>query len=233
MTDAVERHVEPGSAVWWTAHRERLARRGPRAGGLTIERIVDEAIALVDAEGLDALTVRALTGRLGTSSATLYRHVAGVDELAVLVIDRVLGEVELPDPSLDPRARVVALSVEFRRVLQAHPAIVNGLRSGPLQGPNALRGASNGLASLLESGYEPAIAVTAYLALIDYVLGSVFFDSASPHHGQFSTDHFDVEGSPTSQLEEHRQLLVDASSDTVFLAAVNALLDGLSVESTP
>jgi AcrR family transcriptional regulator len=53
-----------------------LERRRPRVDGLTIERVVDEALALVDSEGLDALTVRGLAARFDTSSATLYRHVA-------------------------------------------------------------------------------------------------------------------------------------------------------------
>src|SRR5436853_107267 len=63
----------------------RLARRRPRSEGLTIERIIDEALALVDEEGLDALTVRRLATRLDTGSATLYRHVASRTELLVLM----------------------------------------------------------------------------------------------------------------------------------------------------
>ena len=71
-----------------------------------------EALALVDAEGMDALTVRALATRLGTGSSTSTRHVASRDELLVLLVDAVLGEVRLPDPELPGRVRVEQLSGE-------------------------------------------------------------------------------------------------------------------------
>jgi AcrR family transcriptional regulator len=175
--------TEPGSAAWWAAHADRLARRRPRTGGLTIERIVEAAVEIIDAHGLEALTVRNLAARFETSSATLYRHVASVEELRVLVIDRVLGEVELPEPSLPAREKVVWLAVELRRVLVAHSEVVPALRAAPLLGPNAQRGAEAGYGCLLEMGFPEEIAVPAYLALIDFVLGSVFFDSATGGHG--------------------------------------------------
>ena len=87
----------PGSQAWWEAHEERLGRRRPRQDGLTVERILAEALDLVDREGLDALTVRALAARFDTSSATLYRHVDSRDELLVLLVDHVLGEIKLPE----------------------------------------------------------------------------------------------------------------------------------------
>lgn len=217
--------AEPGSARWWAAHLDRLRRRRPRAGGLTVERVADEAIRLVDADGIEALTVRELTARLGTSSATLYRHVASVDELLVLVIDRVLGEIELPAPALGGRERVVRLSLEFRRVLREHPGVVPALRAAPLLGPNAMRCASNGLANLIDAGYAPKVAVPAYLALIDYVLGSVFFDTAGMG-ARSGVSRRDVAG---SELERHRAHFEGVSSDQVFRFGLEAFLDGLDV----
>lgn len=175
---------EPGSAEWWAGHADRLARRRPRAGGLTIERIVDAAVEIIDEQGLDALTVRNLAARFGTSSATLYRHVASVEELRVLVIDRVLGEVRPPATHLAPRDKVTWLGLELRRVLAAHPEVVPALRAAPLLGPNAQSGAELGFACLLEMGFAEEVAIPAYMALVDFVLGSVFFDSASGSHGR-------------------------------------------------
>lgn len=223
MSEADVDTPEIGSAAWWAAYDERLSRRRPRAGGLTVEQILDEAIELLDAAGLEGLTVRELTGRLGTSSASLYRHVASVDELLVLVIDRVLGEVRPPDPGLAPRARVIELSLEFRRVLRRHPGVVPALRAAPLLGPNAMRGASSGLTSLLESGLEPGVAVAGYLALIDYVLGSVFFDT--PSVGERARAASEAQLDP--ELEPHRRLFAQVQSDNVFRIAIEAFLDGL------
>ena len=192
--------TEPGSAAWWAAHADRLARRRPRTGGLTIERIVEAAVEIIDAHGLEALTVRNLAARFETSSATLYRHVASVEDLRVLVIDRVLGEVQPPAPDLPPREKVTTLGLELRRVLAAHPEVVPALRAAPLLGPNAQRGAELGFACLLEMGFAEEVAIPAYLALVDFVLGSVFFDSASGGHGRDDGRHGDLTGDDVARF---------------------------------
>jgi hypothetical protein len=66
----------------------------------------------------------------------------------------VLGEIQMPDPSLDGRTKCVELSCEFRRVLLAHPNVIDALRAAPLMGPNAVRAAEAGLSNLLEYGYR-------------------------------------------------------------------------------
>ncbi|MDZ7674055.1 MAG: TetR/AcrR family transcriptional regulator C-terminal domain-containing protein [Acidimicrobiales bacterium] len=219
----MEEGHEPGSAEWWAAHAERLERRRPRAGGLTVERVVDEALELVDEAGLGALTVRRLAARLETSSATLYRHVASVDELSVLVVDRVLGEVEIPDVGDPARDRVVALAGELRRVLRRHPNVVPALPAAPLLGPNAMAGASAGLEALLDTGLAAVVAVPGYLAMIDFVLGSVFFDtggSAERHAERVGEDAFQ----DTPELDRvHR--------NDVFDLAIDAFLDGLEAQA--
>jgi AcrR family transcriptional regulator len=200
----------PGSAAWWRRHEERLARRRPHTDGLTLEVVLAEALALVDAEGLDALTVRALAARLGTGSSTLYRHVASREELLVLLVDAVLGEVRLPDPALPGRVRVEQLSAELRRVLRSHPHVVPALSGSPILGPNATRASACGLDNLLAAGHPPDRARTAYLALLDYVLGSVAFDAAAGDaHGS---------SSPPS---------ADSGSDDVFAFGLRTFLDGL------
>ena len=134
---------------------------------------------LVDAEGLSALTVRRLADELGTGSASLYRHVASREELVVLMVDHVIGEVDLPDETMPGRRRVEQLAHELRRVLLDHAQLLPALTAAPLLGPNAVGGAEVGLASVLAAGYGPDEAVPAVLALIDFVLGTVYFDTSS------------------------------------------------------
>jgi len=159
--------------------QENATRRRPRADGLTIDRIVGAAILLVDASGLPALTVRRLADDLGTGSASLYRHVASREELVVLMVDHVLGEVALPGDELAPLTRIELLAGELRRVLLHHERLLPALTASPLLGPNALRGVEVGLNSALDAGFAPEVATPAVLALIDFVLGTVYFDTSS------------------------------------------------------
>ena len=168
----------PGSAAWWAARDERAARRRPRADGITVERIVETAIQLVDDEGLAALTVRRIGDELDTGSASLYRHVASRDELVVLMADQVIGEVVLPDPELSGRERMAWLAHELRRVLLDHDQLLPALTAAPLLGPNALRGVEVGLVAAIDAGHPPEVATAAVLALIDFVLGTVYFDTS-------------------------------------------------------
>lgn len=221
----------PGSAPWWRDREERRARRRPRADGLSVERIVDAALALVDAEGLDALTVRRLADDLGTGSASLYRHVASRDELLVLLVDHVLGEVDLPAADLADRAQVEHLAGELRRVLMAHANLVPALTAAPLLGPNALRGSELALAGLLRAGFAPSTAVPAYLALVDFVLGTVFFDTSSAGRDLTqATDDGRVAALPHEVVGAG---LVLPSTDDVFRFGLTTFLDGLEHRFPP
>jgi AcrR family transcriptional regulator len=112
-----DRSVEP---PWW-----RPARPGRRRQPLSRETIVDAAVAILDAEGVDALTVRRLGEALNTGSATLYWHIGGKDELAELVYDRVMSEVELPEA--DPahwEEQTKELARRTYRVMLSHRDVV-------------------------------------------------------------------------------------------------------------
>ncbi|MCC5950713.1 MAG: TetR/AcrR family transcriptional regulator C-terminal domain-containing protein [Acidimicrobiia bacterium] len=228
----------PGSPTWWLERQAREARRRPRADGLSTERIVDAALALVDAEGLDALTVRRLAEELHTGSASLYRHVASRDELLVLLVDHVLGEVRHPPDGTDGRATVEVLSNELRRVLMDHHNLVPALTVSPLFGPNALLGTERGLAGLLDAGFPPDVAVPAYLALVDFVLGTVFFDTSST--GQVSglthERHELLAAFPADAFALLRARPDDVSLpsvDDVFAFGLATFLDGLEHRFLP
>jgi len=235
--DAAMRTIEvsvavPGSATWWLEHRAREARRRPRTDGLSTGRIIAAALALVDTEGLDALTVRRLADDLATGSASLYRHVASRDELIVLLVDHVIGEVRYPPAGVSGRAKVEVLSIELRRVLMDHANLVPALTASPLLGPNAMRGTENGLAGLIEAGFAPTVAVPAYLALVDFVLGTVFFDTSSAgrsadvsHSSSDLISELPVDVFPTLRANQGEFEL--PSIDDVFAFGLTTFLAGL------
>jgi AcrR family transcriptional regulator len=204
--------------------------------GLTIERIIEVALTVVDDDGLEALTVRRIASAFETGSASLYRHFSSREELLVLMVDHVIGDVRLPSDRLRGRPKVEWLAGELRRVLMDHPNLVPALRASPLLGPNAMRGAENGLASLIEAGCEPDIAVRAYLALVDYVMGTVFFDTRRPSRrsgrGTASGERIDaLPNTAYPTLQANRAAFALPSGEEVFWFGLKAFLDGLEQRS--
>lgn len=131
--EATTEDLEP---PWWRPPRGQGRRRLP----LSREAIVDAALAILDTEGVDALTIRRLGHDLGTGAASLYWHIAGKDELCELVYDRIMGEIELPEP--DPsrwEEQLKALARQAYRVMLSHNDAVRLSIGRPPAGPNTLR----------------------------------------------------------------------------------------------
>ena len=93
------------------ARREQLNR----------DRVLAAAVALADAEGVDAVSMRGLAQHLSVVPMALYKHVANKDELLDGMIDAVVGEIEPPVPGPDWRAAVRRRILSARTVLLRHP----------------------------------------------------------------------------------------------------------------
>ncbi|WP_034590633.1 TetR/AcrR family transcriptional regulator C-terminal domain-containing protein [Hamadaea tsunoensis] len=89
------------------------------------QRIVAEAVALLDAEGLDGVTTRKLAARLGVQSPTLYWHVpnkaALVTAIADAILDQQFADVGPPEPDQHWQDWLRGLAERLRRALLAHP----------------------------------------------------------------------------------------------------------------
>lgn len=131
-------------------------RRAPRRASLNRDSIVAAALRVVDADGLDAMTMRRVGQELDTGGASLYAHVANKDELLELVIDQVIGELELPDAPDPDRwpEQVKEIVRSMRAVLAGHKDIARGCLGRIPLGPNALRG-SEALIAVMKSGGLP------------------------------------------------------------------------------
>lgn len=107
----------------------KAAGRPPR---LSREIVVDAAVAVVRAGGMDTLTMRALADELDATPMAVYRHVGDRYELAFLVVDRVMSQVALPDGSLPALVWLGALAREIRDVGRAHRGVMDVLlEEGP------------------------------------------------------------------------------------------------------
>jgi AcrR family transcriptional regulator len=168
MSSAGDELPEP---PWSSLRRTRRPR-------LTREAITEAALALVDADGLDALSMRNVAERLGVQASALYGHVSGKQELIQLMLDRVALEIELPDP--DPahwQEQVKQFARTARRVLGSHQDLAGASLANIPTGPNMLGLIDRLLAVLAASGLpRQAVAYAADL-LPQFVTASVYEES--------------------------------------------------------
>jgi AcrR family transcriptional regulator len=160
---------------------ERGRGRPPRS----FENIVSVAADLVDEFGVDGVNMRLLAERLETGTATLYRHVAGKDELMVYVLDSRMGEIVRAYDALAARPRTWREALEriafaYRRFLVAHPNVLPLLVGRLPIGPHALTIRERTLAALIERGFSRELAARAFTTLLQYVVGSAVTQVGSP-----------------------------------------------------
>jgi AcrR family transcriptional regulator len=164
MADEFDESAVP--APPWRKQR----RDSPIKQPLTRALIIDTALAILDAEGLDSLSMRRVAQELGTGPASLYAHVANKDELLDLLLDRVSAQVIVPDP--DPEHWQDQLRDVLRglyRVLNEHADIARIALGTVPTGANTLRVSDRMLGILLAGGVPPQIAAWAIDRLFLYV----------------------------------------------------------------
>jgi len=139
---------------------------------LTRQRVVAEALAVIGADGVDALSMRGLASRLGVVPGALYRHVRNKEQLYDLVLDAVLAEVDCEvDRSLDWTEQVAVLAHRLRAVLEGHPGIAGLLKTRDPLGPHSLALAEAFLAALHATGLSERDTGLAFFLVYDYTLG--------------------------------------------------------------
>lgn len=145
------------------------ARRG-KPPTLTEEQIVDAALDIIRAEGLDALSMRRLSRELGRSAMAPYWYVNDKRELLDLVARKLLSEVELPEPDSGPweeRLRAVVTGIDGR--LHAHPGIATVLLERMRSTDRRLM---NGILEILQSaGFKGADIFLSYAMIHTYLFG--------------------------------------------------------------
>ncbi|MCX5001370.1 TetR/AcrR family transcriptional regulator C-terminal domain-containing protein [Streptomyces sp. NBC_00638] len=161
MTESVPSSV-------WTRPRPEPRRRAPG-----VDQYVAAALAIADAEGLAAVSMRRVAGDLGSGTATLYRYITNRDELVDLMVDAAQGEEPLPESAEDWRADLGAVAHALRTTLLRHPWLAGELTGRPALGPNSLRRSESALSAAVALTPDITLASQALGAVRAYVLGSV------------------------------------------------------------
>ncbi|MCY0920146.1 MULTISPECIES: TetR/AcrR family transcriptional regulator [unclassified Streptomyces] len=203
----------------------------PRKPLLSRDRIVEAAGALVDAEGLEAVSTRRLAAALGVSGPSLYNHFRTKDEILDAVADAVSARVDLSMfDAEDGRGWRLALhdwAHSYRDALSDHPNIVPVLARGPGRRPAGLRVADAVFGAMTEAGWPPAHATRIGALMRYFILGSAVGSFA----GGFVDDRaaYDPSDYPhlgQAHLLAERQHEVDEGA---FETGLAALLDGLAI----
>jgi TetR/AcrR family transcriptional regulator, tetracycline repressor protein len=166
----------------------------PRATGqtpLTRERIVRAALELVDAAGLEGLSMRRLGAELGVDASTIYYHVPNKSALYDLVMDAVMSEMSMAwaeDEAPAARERTLAGARAYREALLAHPRALPLLAGRPLRTEVSLRPVELLLGVLADAGLAYPAALAAVNAIAHYTVGAALTYAAHLFEGEYQEE---------------------------------------------
>jgi AcrR family transcriptional regulator len=155
--------------LWGEATR---AGRG-RPAGLSRERIVAEAVAIADAEGLQKVSMKHLAERLGSGVMSLYRHVPGKDELVILMYDSLMaGPLALPEAD-HWRETLRHWGLGVRELFNAHPWALSVATGERPMGPGEAGWVDAVIGRLTAVGMPADLGLIAVLTVDCFALGAV------------------------------------------------------------
>ncbi|GLF97233.1 TetR/AcrR family transcriptional regulator [Streptomyces yaizuensis] len=164
--------------LWGTADRPT---RGPKPA-LALNRIVATAVAVADAEGIGAVSMRRIATELGTGTMSLYRYVPGKAEL----LDLMLNHVSDPDlaPTADDggaggqggegcvwRSTVDAMARGHLQLYRAHPWLLKISQARAVLGPSSLRALETALSGLRSTGLRDPELISVVIMVQGFVTG--------------------------------------------------------------
>lgn len=201
----------------------------PRPRSHTPGQLAAAALAVMDRDGLDGLSMRAVATELGISPMALYRYVPGREELEALVVELVLSGVDTTPPPPGPwPGRITVLARRLRDTMGSHPAALPLSLTHRHRSPSGLRWSETVLGVLTEAGVEAEQRVIALRALISYVIGATQLEHLGPLAGPGTTA---IAGLPADEFPYMTATARDARTvtpDREFEGGLELLLRGLA-----
>jgi AcrR family transcriptional regulator len=142
--------------------------------------VLEAAVALADAGGLDGLSMRKLGEELGVEAMSLYTHVAGKDDLLDGMTDAVFAEIDLPAEDQDWRTAMRDRALSARAALVRHPWSIRLMQSRTSPGPATLRHHDSVIGTLRRSGFSLELTAHAFSAIDAYVYGFALQQESLP-----------------------------------------------------
>ena len=158
----------------------RRSARGQRTP-LSRDRILREAVALADAEGIESLTMRGLAGQLQVEAMSLYNHVDTKDDLLDGMVEYIASEIEEPDAAADWKTAVRRRAISAHDVLVRHPWSSIQWATRMNVGPTRMRYMDAMLRELREAGFSPGVLDVAFHTLQNHIVGHALQAAAFPY----------------------------------------------------
>lgn len=211
-----------------------MARREP----LNREKVLDAALALASAEGLDGLSMRKLARTLGVEAMALYNHVANKSEIFDGIAERVFAGIERADPDLHWAERVRATALSTYRELSRHPIVPLALVTDQANPTSlaALQPLDDVVGAFYEAGFDDDGVRQALGALNSLIFGSLLLTTsgfAREHSSRAEAEQMDLyirRVNPAALPHFSRAMPALAAGDPEqdFTKALDLLLTGLT-----
>jgi AcrR family transcriptional regulator len=147
---------------------------------LTRDQIVRAAVELLDAEGIEAFSMRRLGAKLGSAATTVYWHVRNKDDLVVLAGDEVWAEISLPDSGkVGWRRAVETMTWDMFAMIVRHPWVVPATTSQLVTGPRMARFTDHAIGVFEAAGFRGADVDRAINVVTNHVLGTGLAEAAT------------------------------------------------------
>lgn len=201
---------------------------------LTRDLILREALRLVDAEGLKALTMRRLGKELGVEAMSLYHHVPGKEALLDGLVELIVLEIEIPSGDGGWRDAQREVLHSYRRTAHAHPQAFPLITTRPIATPEALGRFEAVMTALREAGFDDMTTVAAFRMAAGYVRGFALEEVTGRALGrqpEGAPGRVDLRALPPGEfpvLSSLAPTIMDASADDeLFDMGVEMILDGM------
>ena len=203
----------------------------PTRAPLTRERIAQAALAVVDRDGLEALSMRHLGAELGVEGMAVYRYFPNKAAVLAGVVEVLLAELVIPPPSDVPWPEVFReVSRAYRALLLRHPHAIPLLAALPLTDPAAAHAAGGVMALLRAAGFDAQIALKTLATITSYVVGVAQWEVGT---APFRAPGRDVTLPPDADpyLVELLPQLAEDDCDETFEFGLDVIVRGLEARA--